>query len=170
MERGLDGNVIGRPGRRQITILTREGWEAALREIGRTAPWTTRRANVLVEGLDLAGQVGRRLSIGEALLEITGEATPCRRMDAQVPGLADARWRAAGGPVSRAACYVGDASGAATTSASRRREPRAGGGRRGVRPGCVGERRLATRRHELDHRELHPSPIAQRTKLGLARR
>lgn len=97
VERGLDGNVIGRPGRRQITILTREGWEAALREIGRTAPWTTRRANVLVEGLDLAGQVGRRLSIGEALLEITGEATPCRRMDAQVPGLADALargWRA----------------------------------------------------------------------------
>lgn len=97
VERGLDGNVIGRPGRRQVTVLTREGWEAALDELGRSARWTTRRANVLVEGVDLAARVGRRLAVGEALLEITGEATPCRRMDAQLPGLADALakdWRA----------------------------------------------------------------------------
>ncbi len=96
-EHGLDGNVIGRPGRRQVTVLTREGWEAACRELGRDAPWTTRRANLFVEGVELTARVGHHLTIGEVQLEITGEATPCRRMDAQLPRLADclARdWRA----------------------------------------------------------------------------
>lgn len=96
-ERGLAGNANGRPGRRQLTVLTREGWGAACRDLGREVPWTTRRANVLVEGLELAGRVGWRLTIGEVMLEITGETTPCSRMDAQVAGLTAALaagWRA----------------------------------------------------------------------------
>ncbi|MBK7976024.1 MAG: MOSC domain-containing protein [Deltaproteobacteria bacterium] len=96
-ERGLEGNANGRPGRRQLTVLTREGWEAACRVLGREVPWTTRRANVLVEGLELVGRVGWRLTIGAVMLEITGETTPCSRMDAQVAGLTAAlapEWRA----------------------------------------------------------------------------
>lgn len=96
-ERGLLGNANGRPGRRQLTVLTREGWDAACQALGRDVPWTTRRANVLVEGLELARRVGWRLTIGDVWLQITGETTPCSRMDAQVAGLTAAlapEWRA----------------------------------------------------------------------------
>ncbi len=96
-ERGLEGNVSGRPGRRQITVVAREGWADACRDLGRDVPWTTRRANLLVEGLGVARRVGARLEMGQVLLEITGETTPCTRMEEQVAGLAAALerdWRA----------------------------------------------------------------------------
>lgn len=97
VERGLAGNADGRPGRRQVTVLTREGWEAACRELAREVVWQTRRANLLVEGLALERRVGARLVIGAVVLEITGETTPCANMDAQAPGLTRALnpdWRA----------------------------------------------------------------------------
>jgi MOSC domain-containing protein YiiM len=96
-ERGLEGNANGRPGRRQITVVTREGWDAACRDVGVDAPWVTRRANLLVEGLTLARRVGSRLVLGDVMLEITGETTPCTRMDEQIAGLTAAlapEWRA----------------------------------------------------------------------------
>ncbi|MFN7950554.1 MAG: MOSC domain-containing protein [bacterium] len=96
-ESGLVGNANGRPGRRQVTVLTREGWDAACRELGREVGWGTRRANLWIEGIAVARRVGARLVIGEVVLEITGETTPCSRMDAQVPGLTSALtpdWRA----------------------------------------------------------------------------
>ncbi len=97
VERGLAGNADGRPGRRQVTVLTREGWEAACRELGREVGWHTRRANLWVEGLALERRAGARLVIGDATLEITGETTPCSNMDEQIPGLTRALtpdWRA----------------------------------------------------------------------------
>ena len=80
-----------------VTVLTREGWDAACRELGREVGWGTRRANLWIEGIAVARRVGARLVIGEVVLEITGETTPCSRMDAQVPGLTSALtpdWRA----------------------------------------------------------------------------
>lgn len=84
---GLVGDHRQRPGRRQVSVLTAEGWEAACAELGIALPWTLRRANLLVAGLDLRGRVGHRLVLGEAVLEITGELDPCRRMDDAHPGL-----------------------------------------------------------------------------------
>lgn len=74
-------------GKRQVTVITTEGWDAACAEINKQAPWTTRRANLLVEGLALQGTTGRNLRIGDMVLTITGELEPCERMDAQVPGM-----------------------------------------------------------------------------------
>src|SRR5688572_33282992 len=48
---GVAGDARGRRPGRQVTVLFREGWEAACRDLGVTLPWTTRRANLLVEGL-----------------------------------------------------------------------------------------------------------------------
>ena len=86
---GLAGEK--RPGRkRQVSLLSREAWEAALTEAGADLAWTTRRANLLVEGLDLAETTGRRLRVGDAVLEITAETEPCDLMDRCHAGLQSA--------------------------------------------------------------------------------
>lgn len=93
---GVEGDHRGQLRNRQVTVITREGWEAACADLGRELPWTTRRANILVEGLALAEATGRTLRIGEATLRITGETDPCSRMEEQASGLRDAltpEWR-----------------------------------------------------------------------------
>jgi MOSC domain-containing protein YiiM len=93
---GLDTGVHGdhrgaiRPGksnRRQVTILMAEDWTTALAELGTPVSWEQRRANLLVEGIVLPREEGVRVRIGQAVLEITGECDPCRRMDAVADGL-----------------------------------------------------------------------------------
>jgi MOSC domain-containing protein YiiM len=94
--RGLAGNA-DQGGRRQVTILVREGWEAALREVGAVVDPSRRRANLLVSGLDLERAAGALLRVGGCVVRVRGETTPCERMDEAWPGLADAlrpRWRA----------------------------------------------------------------------------
>jgi MOSC domain-containing protein YiiM len=90
---GVADDVRGRPGRRQVTVLSLEDWQAACAQAGRPElPWTTRRANLLVTGIDLAAlerNAGERglLRIGTVELEVTGETAPCERMDEACPGL-----------------------------------------------------------------------------------
>lgn len=86
-EAGVAGDARGRLKGRQVTVLCQESWEAACRDLGREVPWTTRRANILIEGLDLANSAGKTLAIGEATFAITGETDPCQRMDEQADGL-----------------------------------------------------------------------------------
>ncbi|MBD3760448.1 MOSC domain-containing protein [Rhizorhabdus sp.] len=103
----------GRSNRRQVTILMAEDWTAALAELGAPVSWEQRRANLLVEGIVLPREEGVRVRIGQAVLEITGECDPCRRMDAVADGLQRAlrpEWR--GGRICRVieagAVLVGD--------------------------------------------------------------
>lgn len=94
--KGVVGDFRGRPGSRQVTVLSREAWQAACEQIGQTLHWTVRRANLLVEGIELPKTIGRKIHIGEIVLEICGETDPCERMDAQVSGLTAAlspEWR-----------------------------------------------------------------------------
>ena len=90
---GIEGDFRGtiKPGgkgRRQVTLMERGDWEAALAEVGRVIPWSERRSNLLVDGLDLPQVPGIRLRIGaEVVLEITRETDPCERMEALAPGL-----------------------------------------------------------------------------------
>lgn len=90
IEAGLAGDSRGRPGDRQVTVMSRECWELACGELATILPWTTRRANLLVEGLALEAKTGRQIRIGEVVLQICGETDPCERMDQQVPGLTKA--------------------------------------------------------------------------------
>ena len=92
LEAGVEGDVRGRikpggRGRRQVTLIERADWDAALAEIGRDIPWQERRANLLVEDFDLPQIPGTRLRIGTVLLQITTECDPCHRMDAIADGL-----------------------------------------------------------------------------------
>jgi MOSC domain-containing protein YiiM len=85
---GILGDFRGSQQNRQITILSESAWQKACDEVGAELPWTVRRANLLVDGVEFdASFVGKRVRIGDVELEITRETDPCSRMDAQHQGL-----------------------------------------------------------------------------------
>ncbi len=87
LEKGVADDFRGKPGKRQVTVLSREGWQAACNAAGVVLPWTVRRANLLIEGLDLKETQGRMLKIGDLQLLITKETDPCERMEEAYEGL-----------------------------------------------------------------------------------
>jgi len=96
LDKGVEGDPRGHKKGRQVTVLSREAWEAACADLGRPLDWTTRRANVLVEGVDLAFTKHQRLRIGEVLFTIAMQTQPCFLMDEFEPGLKQAlkpEWR-----------------------------------------------------------------------------
>ena len=94
--RGIRGNADqGR--RRQVTVIERGAWQAALEELGDSVAPTARRANLMISGIDLARTRGKVLRIGDCRLEIGGETRPCYQMDQALEGLQEALrkdWRA----------------------------------------------------------------------------
>ncbi|WP_443019516.1 MOSC domain-containing protein [Sphingomonas adhaesiva] len=91
-EGGIHGDFRGamkrKPYKRQVTLIERGDWEAAMAEVGHTIGWEERRSNLLVDGLDLPQVAGVRLRIGaDVVLEVTRETDPCERMEALAPGL-----------------------------------------------------------------------------------
>jgi MOSC domain-containing protein YiiM len=92
VEAGLEGDFRGavKPGgrgRRQVSLVERGDWETAMAAVGHSLPWQDRRANLLVDGLDLPQIPGTRLRIGTVVLEITQECDPCSRMETLAAGL-----------------------------------------------------------------------------------
>jgi MOSC domain-containing protein YiiM len=89
-----EGVTLGlprRPSSRQITVLCEEQWQQACRALNIVLPWTTRRANLLICGLQFNAQhIGKVIHIGQLQLLITGETEPCFKMDLVHPGLYDA--------------------------------------------------------------------------------
>lgn len=86
---GLVGDFKGLKHRkRQITVLAIEDWHAACAAVGAPdLPWTSRRANLLVEGLALPRARGAILGLGTVRLEVTGQTYPCVRMEEVHRGL-----------------------------------------------------------------------------------
>jgi MOSC domain-containing protein YiiM len=94
--RGIAGNADFLTPR-QVTIVAAERWREAEAELGRPVDPVARRANLLVEGIDLRENRGRRLRVGAVRLLVRGETRPCERMDEAAPGLRAALsrdWRA----------------------------------------------------------------------------
>ncbi len=108
-ESGVANDFRGRPGKRQVTVMSAEAWASACKELGQEIPWTTRRANLLVEDVELPQRTGDVIEVGGVRLLITMEVDPCSRMEEQVQGLRSAltpEWRGGvactvlkGGPV-----------------------------------------------------------------------
>lgn len=84
--RGLAGDAT-KCGRRQVTILSRDRWQALTAHLPGPPDPAIRRANLLVEGIDLDDSRGRVLAIGEARVRIFGETRPCHQMDEACAGL-----------------------------------------------------------------------------------
>jgi len=87
---GVEGDFRGKQKARQVTVLFAEDWTAAVAGLDPAAPWTLRRATLLVAGVRNPRRAGDVLAIGDVRLVVTGETQPCFRMDEQLPGLWDA--------------------------------------------------------------------------------
>ncbi len=93
---GVADDFRGKPGNRQVTVLSMEDWQSACKEINQTLPWPTRRANLYIEGIDLHNTAGQYLYIDQLVLLITRETDPCKRMQEAHEGLFEAlakQWR-----------------------------------------------------------------------------
>jgi MOSC domain-containing protein YiiM len=93
--KGLVGNA-NQGGRRQVILLAEEGWADATAELGMPLDPGTRRANLLLSGIDLEKTRGGILRVGSCRLRIFTECTPCERMDEAHSGLKAAlrpHWR-----------------------------------------------------------------------------
>jgi len=86
---GIEGNA-DRGGYRQVTLLDADAWESATRELGVDVDPASRRANLLLRGVDLVETVGRVLCIAGCRIEIRGETLPCERMEEAAEGLKEA--------------------------------------------------------------------------------
>jgi MOSC domain-containing protein YiiM len=96
--RGLVGNADqGR--RRQVTVIERERWDSLMQELGAAISPSTRRANLMVSGIQLARTRDRVLRVGRCRLRIAGETRPCEQMDEALPGLRQAMKKEWGGGV-----------------------------------------------------------------------
>ena len=91
VDMGIVGDYRGtKVKRRQVTVLALEEWISTCADLKARLSWTERRANLLVEGLHFKDSTGQHLQIGDVILEITGETTPCARMDEVKTGLMSA--------------------------------------------------------------------------------
>jgi MOSC domain-containing protein YiiM len=83
---GLTGNADW-GGRRQVTIIEKEIFDALPEKLGVEIDPSLRRANLMVSGIRLAETRGKILAVGGARIEILGETTPCSGMDKAHQGL-----------------------------------------------------------------------------------
>lgn len=88
---GLDNDYFKKTGgKRQVTLLSQEAWEQACQDLKQNLDPQLRRANLLVEGIDLKESAGKILKIGNVIIQLEGETAPCRLMDEAHPGLKNA--------------------------------------------------------------------------------
>ena len=93
---GVANDFRGRPGKRQVTLVSASAWAAVCDDLGQDLPWTTRRANLLVEDISLPQRTGDVIEVDTVRLLVTMEVDPCSRMEEQAEGLKEAmtpEWR-----------------------------------------------------------------------------
>jgi MOSC domain-containing protein YiiM len=92
--RGIVGNA-NHGGKRQVTIVDLQRWHELMDLLGADVEPRARRANLVIDSLDLFDSRSKALRVGGTRLHILGETRPCERMDEALPGLQAAmreRW------------------------------------------------------------------------------
>jgi MOSC domain-containing protein YiiM len=92
--RGIAGNA-NQGGTRQVTLIDLERWRELMDRFGADLDIDARRANLVIDGLDLFDSRDKSLRIGGTRLLVRGETRPCERMDDALEGLQAAmreRW------------------------------------------------------------------------------
>lgn len=92
---GIVGNA-NQGGKRQVTIISGEVFDALRDELGPALDPSMRRANLMVRGITLGKARGRTLAVGGVRILVHGETSPCEVMDENLPGLRaalDPDWR-----------------------------------------------------------------------------
>lgn len=84
--RGIAGNA-DQGGRRQVTLMDLERWYELMDRLGGELETSARRANLVIDSLDLFDSRGKILRIGSARLRVWGETRPCERMEEALPAL-----------------------------------------------------------------------------------
>ena len=84
--RGIAGNA-DQGGRRQVTLMDLERWHELMDRLGSDLETSARRANLVIDSLDLFDSRGKTLRIGNARLRVWGETRPCERMEEALPTL-----------------------------------------------------------------------------------
>lgn len=85
-DQGIEGDhTLGRM--RHVTLVFQDDWNAAAHDLGKEVDPVGRRGNVLVDGAGGLAWVGRKARLGEALLHIRGETTPCPVMEKAAVGM-----------------------------------------------------------------------------------
>ena len=96
IDEGIIGDRRGSSNQRQITVLFKNDWIDACKELGKDIPWIYRRANLFVSDLRARECWNRRILIGDVILRVNFETDPCSVMDNQHEGLMKAltpMWR-----------------------------------------------------------------------------
>lgn len=85
---GRVSSKTGRPGKRQVTLIEREVIAGHAAALGREfiAPGAV-RANIETTGIDLVSLIGRKVTVGGAILLFYEARTPCEKMDRICAGL-----------------------------------------------------------------------------------
>lgn len=82
---GIVGDWRRRAGsRRQVTIIDGAMLERAGLRLGITVPPGASRRQITVRGLDLTATIGRRIQIGDVVLEVTTVCDPCEKMEVAI--------------------------------------------------------------------------------------
>ena len=90
VDKGVDNDHRGKPSKRQVTVMSQKAWQEANSVLSTNLLWTMRRANLLVDELELINTVGKTITIGNVVLLVTQETDPCKRMEEAAKGLFDA--------------------------------------------------------------------------------
>ena len=89
---GVAGN---KPQKRHVTLIAQERWAELMEQMSAALDPSTRRANVMLSGIDLIESTGKTIRIGDVELIVRGNTRPCHQMEAALPGLEEAmkaRW------------------------------------------------------------------------------
>ena len=110
--RGLKGGADF-DQKRHVSLIEKEVFEGLEEELDAEVDPAKRRANFLVEGIQLRDTPGRTLIIGDLRIRIRGETKPCRIMDEAQEGLRTAlesQWRGGvhGSVLNDAVVRIGD--------------------------------------------------------------